>query len=103
MWLKLLVTLFLLGTLGLLVARPILVGPNPQRQDKRAVKLAFSERALAFTGALILTLSGAGVGAIVLVRRANEEYRLLAMENMKSLIEGAITDHQKNVNTEPSE
>jgi len=84
----------LLVTLGLMITRPIIVGPTPHRPVKRLEALAYSERALGFTALLIVSLVGAGVGAIKLVRLANAEYRRLAMENMQSLIEGAIEDHK---------
>jgi hypothetical protein len=85
----------LLITLGLMLTRPIIIGPAPHRPAKRLEALAYSERALGFTVLLILAISGAGYGSIMLVRRANEEYRRLAMENMQSLIEGAIEDHKQ--------
>jgi len=97
MGLKLFTGLMLLATLALLVFRNQIVGPVPQRSAKRAVTLAYAERDLAFTGLLIVTLTCAGIGSIVLVRRANAEYRRLALENMQELIEGTIRDQQSKV------
>lgn len=84
----------LILTVVLTLNRPALVGPLPKHPVKRADALQYSERALVFTVALLGTLIGAGVGSIVLVRQANKEYRRLAMENMQSLIEGAIADQK---------
>ena len=95
MWLKLFTTAMLLITLLLLIERPAIVGPVPHRPAKRLEALAYSERALAFTGVLIVSITSAGVGSILLVRRANEEYRQLSMANMQALIEGTIEDHKK--------
>ncbi len=95
MWLKLFTTVMLLATLCLLLTRPIIIGPMPHRPATRHAVLVYSERALAFTGAIILTITGAGVGAIVLVRRANAEFRRLALENIENLIEGTVKDHQQ--------
>jgi hypothetical protein len=94
-WLKLFTALMLLVTVMLLVERPVLVGPLPPRGAKRLERLAYSEEALAYTGSLIVSITAAGIGSIVLVRRANAEYRRLSMENLEALIEGAIDDHKK--------
>ena len=94
MWLKLFTTVMLVLTLVLTLNRPALVGPLPKHPVKRADALRYSERALVFTVVLLGTLMGAGVGSIVLVRRANQEYKRLAMENMQALIEGAIADQK---------
>jgi len=96
-WLKIFTSAMLLITVILMVGRPILVGPLPHRPAKRSELLVYSERALAFTGMLIVSLSSAGVGSIVLVRRANAEYRRLSMENMQVMLEGAIEDHKKKI------
>ncbi|MDR3691715.1 MAG: hypothetical protein P4L46_20215 [Fimbriimonas sp.] len=85
----------LAATLALLIERPSIVGPLPHRPATRAAALAFSKRALAFTGALIVSITSAGVGSIVLVRRANAEFRRQSLENMKSLIDGTIEDHKR--------
>ena len=85
----------LILTVLLTLNRPTLVGPLPKHPVKRADALRYSERALVFTVALLGTLVGGGVGSIVLVRQANKEYRRLAMENMQSLIEGAIADQKQ--------
>jgi len=87
----------LLLTLGLMLTRPALVGPAPHRPAKRLEALRYSERALAFTVLLIGSLVGSGVGAIKLVRLANQEYRRLAMENMQAMISGAIGDQKQVV------
>ncbi len=82
-------------TLVLLIERPVLIGKIPARPAKRIEVLAYSKRALAFTGFLIVAVSCAGVGSIVLVRRANAEFRRQSLENMKSLVDGTIDDHKK--------
>ena len=95
MWLKIFTSTMLVLTVLLTLNRPALVGPLPKHPVKRADALHYSERALVFTVALLGTLVGGGVGSIVLVRQANKEYRRLAMENMQSLIEGAIADQKQ--------
>ena len=94
MWLKLLTTVMLLATLMLLLERPIIVGPLPLRPAKRKEALAYSKKALAFTGMLLVTLTSAGVGSIVLVRRAKAEYQRQSIENMQALIQGTIENHK---------
>lgn len=82
-------------TLGLMLTRPIIVGPLPHRSAKRVEALRYAERSLGFTIALIISIVGSGAGAIKLVRDANREYRRLAMENMQALIDGAIDDQKQ--------
>ena len=84
----------LLATLMLLFERPLIVGPLPHRPAKRLEALAYSKKALMFTGMLLVTLTSAGVGSIVLVRRAKAEYQRLSVENMQALIKGTIEDHK---------
>ena len=104
MGLKLFTGLMLLATLALLLFRSQIVGPVPHRSAKRSVALAYAKRDLGFTGMLLVTLTGAGIGSIVLVRRANAEYRRMSMENMQALIEGTIRDHQeKSTKSEPEQ
>ncbi len=88
----------LLATISLMIARPLIVGPTPHHPAKRAQALAYSERALGFTALLILTVTGAGLGAIKLTRLAKEEYRRQAQENMQALIQGAIADREAKAN-----
>ncbi len=95
MWLRLFTTAMLFGALALMVGRSVIVGPLPHKPVKRIEALHYSQRALAFTTVLIVTLVGAGVGAIKLVRIANQEYRDRAMQNMQAMIEGAIADHKR--------
>jgi len=78
----------------LMLTRPLLVGPVPHRPATRAQALVYSERALAFTSVLIVSLVAAGWGAIRLVSAAKAEYRHRSMENMQAMIEAAIVDKQ---------
>jgi len=94
-WLRLFTTVMLLVTLGLMLTRPLIVGPPPHRPAKRVEALVYSERALGFTVLLIVSVVGAGYGAIKLARLAKEEYRRLAMENMQALIKGALEDRSQ--------
>ena len=95
MRLKIFVTTMIVATVVLWICRPIILGPIPHRPATKRAVLVYSERALGFVGLLIVTVTGAGVGSIVLVRRAKRDYQELAMANMQSLIEGAIEDHKK--------
>ena len=67
---------------------------SDHRWSKRKEALAYSKKALAFTGMLLVTLTSAGVGSIVLVRRAKAEYQRQSIENMQALIQGTIEDHK---------
>lgn len=92
-------------TLLLMVGRGVIVGPTPQKHAKRAEALAYSERLLAFTGLLLLSVSASGYGAIRVFRAAKEEYRRQAEENIRAMIEGALQDKAKKAEkqNEPSD
>ena len=52
-------------------------------------------RGLIATSALIVTVTGAGIGAFLLIRRTREEYREQSMANMRELLEQTRQDQLK--------
>ena len=82
--------LIALGVL-LIAGWPLIVGVPPRKASK-AVYKAFLVRGLVAATALVVIVSGAGVGSFILLRRAREEYREESMRNIRVLIEGARQD-----------
>ncbi len=79
---------------------PVLVGIPPKRQSSLQVKRGFVIRTVTAMSLLVVSVAGAGVGSVILLRRAREEYRQQAMANMRDLIEGAREDQ---LNRQPGE
>ncbi|HEY0866842.1 MAG TPA: hypothetical protein VGE01_05675 [Fimbriimonas sp.] len=89
MWLKrATVGLVVVGTF-LLLAWPLFFGTKPVT---RSEALVYSRNSAIYIGVLLLILISAGVCALVVLRRAREEYRELARENMRLLIEATRED-----------
>ncbi len=92
MRLKAITAAFLVSVVVLLVASAPILGPVPQQGAPRAVKRNYGVRTLCYLGALLFTLSGSGIGAYLVLRRAKEEYRQASLDNLKTLLEGAAKD-----------
>lgn len=77
-----------------IVTWPFAVGV-PQKGASRSELRAYVTRGLVATSALIVIVTGAGIGAFLLIRRAREEYREQSMSNMRSLLEQTREDQLK--------
>ena len=75
-------------TLLLVAAWPLELRDRPTRKAPLPVRQAYATRLAAHTGAIALLMLGAGVGTVVYSRRAKEEYRREALQNMRNLVEG---------------
>jgi hypothetical protein len=67
---------------------PLELRNKPSASDPLSVRKAFASRLLYHTGAIVICLVGAGVGASLYVRQAREEYRREALRNLRTLVEG---------------
>lgn len=72
----------------LTVTWPLELRNKPKASDPLPVRKAFASRLLYHTGAIVVCLIGAGVGASIYVRQARREYRDAAMKNLRTLVEG---------------
>lgn len=79
----------------LLVLWPIMMSYRPTPTSAIEVKKAFAVQFVAYVSFVILTLVGAGIGAIVIMRRTVAEVREAQMDNMKELIEATLASNQK--------
>jgi hypothetical protein len=67
---------------------PLELRDKPSAGDPLAARKAFASRLLYHTGAIIICLVGAGVGASIYVRQSREQYRKEALRNLRTLVEG---------------
>lgn len=70
---------------------PLELRNKPSAHDPLAERKAFASRLLYHTGAILVCLVGAGVGASIYVRQAREQYRKEALRNLRVLVEGEET------------
>jgi hypothetical protein len=89
--LKILTTALVIFALGLMVSWSFIIGEKPTEKEalaQWAVRLGF------YVMTILISFVGAAIGAVVLSRRAREEYRAQAEANMRELIEGTLSDHK---------
>ena len=91
MRLKILTTALVIFGLALMVMWPAFIGKQPVEREELARWLL---RASFYVMTILVSLVGAAIGAVVLSRRAREEYRAQADANMRDLIEGTLSDHK---------
>lgn len=87
MRLKVVTSAFLVIGFGLLFAWPQMLAMRPPHGAPRAEFKQYGWKLLAFTGCVIVTFSGATLGAIFIVKSAREEFKRQSLENMQQLIE----------------
>lgn len=103
-------TRMLKGITGALIAAgvliiaswPFVIGTPPKNRPRAEIK-AYFVRSLAATSVLIVVVSGAGIGAFLLMRRVREEYREQSMANMKALLEQTREDQLRKAERESAE
>jgi len=91
---KALTTLFLVLGFGLMLAGPWIVRRPPSMPRK-----AYAQRATLYIGGFLLAISGAGLGAFVLIRRARADYREQSLQNFKEMLEATREDQLKKQGT----
>lgn len=96
MRLKALVTAsFVLGLLGLLSWPWVVARPTPGPDAPLAERNVYAVRVTLYTVGLIVLMGGTAIGALILVRRARQEYRRQSRENFENLIEGLREDARR--------
>ena len=90
---KVLTALVVVG-MGLLVAWPFVLGKQPAREHTRALEL-YTLRFGLYVCVLLIVFFAMAALAWALWRKAREEYREAALNNMKFLIETTLADHRK--------
>lgn len=95
MGVRVLTTVFLLLGLMLLLSWPWFVGSQPPAAAPNAERLAHAWRFAIYFGALLLVFLMTAIFAWLTVRKQRRDYREQAMQNMQSLIEGTLRDHEQ--------
>ncbi len=90
---KALTALVLFGVL-MLLAWPWILGKQPSPEHHRALQL-YSLKFGIYVCALLIVFFANAALAWVVWRKAREEYREQALNNMKFLIEATLADHRK--------
>lgn len=94
MRLKVFTSAFLLTAAILMVTYPWILASRPSAGNPGAMRMYILRFAL-FMLALLVCLVGSAIGAIVLLRRSREEYRIEKTRLLKELLEGSLEDHRK--------
>ena len=89
---KVATTLALLVGFGLLLSFPWIVGPRPKHGAPKAAYRAYSQRITYVMGGVVGCLIGSGVGAVLILRHAREEYRLQSAKMVTELLEQTRKD-----------
>lgn len=77
----------------LLLAWPWVVGIRPGKGAPRAELAAYASRFMWYVTATVLTFVVTAFLAILVMRRAREQYREASMRNLETLLEGVREDH----------
>ncbi len=85
-------SLLILGLI-LLLAWPFVVGGRPAETAPRREMAEYGLRVLIYFGLTCATFLGAAIGALVVARRAREEFLEKQSENLNDLLEGTLRDH----------
>jgi hypothetical protein len=90
--LKVFTTACVIFSLSLMVAYPWILGHKPHTRPEAH---AFFIRYLLYLCAIVIALVAAGVGSVLILRQAREEYRKEKEELMRELLEATLRDHSK--------
>lgn len=93
--LKVITTACLLMSLLLAILWPRMLNSRPPKGAPRTDIRRFAKQFLIYNTVVIVSLGGASIGAILIMRQAREEYRKLAKDNMKLMVEGTLHDHRR--------
>lgn len=99
MRLKILTSACIVCAAVLMVAYPWLLGPKPSASLGSVALRGYILKFAVFMLALLVCLIGAAIGAIVLLRRSREEYRIEKTRLLKELLEGSLEDHRRTART----
>lgn len=95
MRLRVFTTAMMVVAFCLMCLYPFALQHRPHRTDPKPVRVRYLQKMLALNTGMILSFSGAAICSILIIRRAREEYRSQAEQNMRILVEGALADHER--------
>lgn len=91
MRIKTITTACIIAAFLLMLAFPRFLMGRPHRNDPLERRQVFARQLLAYGCVFTLTVLGAGVGSVVIIRQAREEYREALGQNIQQLVETAAT------------
>jgi hypothetical protein len=94
MFLKVLTTALVVCGLAMVLAIPYVLGQRPE-EGGRLELAQYGTRVLTFFALTCFVWIGAAVCSILMVRRAKVEFLQDQGENIRSLIEGTLKDHDR--------
>lgn len=92
---------FVVLTVALLGAYPVVVGVPPRNAPRKVLR-EFAVRNTIYFPALLVGFLGSAVTAILVVRQTKLEYARESAENLRALIEGTLNDHRKKSEDDPA-
>ena len=95
MRLKVLTTTLLIAGILLMLAWPIAVGARPKPEAPRKVVALWGQRVIIYFGVTSSVWLSTAMSAFLLARQSKRDLIEQERENLKSLIEGTLRDHDR--------
>ncbi len=93
MRLKVITTALMITGVAMLLAFPLVIGPQPARSEGQR---ALAEYAIKFGSYIIIAVlifAGAIVCSIIMLRQIRKDMRVMAEHNMQAFVSGTLEDH----------
>lgn len=95
MRLKVLTTTLLIAGLLLMLAWPIAVGTKPKPEASNRAKAVWGQRVIFYFGVTSSIWLSTAMSALLLARQSRRQFLDQERDNLKSLIEGTLKDHDR--------
>jgi len=95
MRLKVLTTALVVFGIVLMVGWPWLVGPKPPAEAGTQALATYGQRLMIYFLVTVSTWITVAVLALIIARRARDEFLAEEKENLRQLIEGTLRDHER--------
>ena len=95
MRLKILTTTLLVTGFLLMLLWPVAVGQRPPEDAERVVQARWGQQVLIYFGVTASVWLSTAMSALLLARQSRREFLEQEKENLKSLIEGTLHDHDR--------
>ena len=96
MRLKVLTTTLVVCGLLLMLLWPVAVGPRPQEDASKIEQARWGQQVLIYFGTTASIWLSTAMSALLVMRQSRREFLEQERQNLKSLIEGTLNDHDRN-------
>jgi hypothetical protein len=86
LWLKRLAAIFSLTLVCVSLGWPWIVGPKPEKGASKKAYLQFASKSATCLGIIIISIAGAGICSLLIIKQEKERYREEAMNNLKEML-----------------